>query len=145
MGCLENFFRQKMNEQESEKFQNELVENILEYVSKKSGITVEDLRSSETIETAVARYCIANGAKMLQEKDLQLIIGNANVGPCYPNLLENCIVIEYKNYNEEQVQEMAKILRGQSQNDKFLAESLDNVLLISFDHFCTLNLHFEKP
>ena len=144
MGCLENFFQQKMNEQEIEKFQNELVENILEYVSKKSGITVEDLRSSETIETAVARYCIANGAKMLQEKDLQLIIGNANVGPCNPNLLENCIVIEYKNYNEEQVQEMAKILQGQSQNDK-LAGSLGNVLLISFDNFCTLNLHFEKP
>ena len=122
--------------------QNGLRDQILKHLSEKSGMTVQQIETCEATETAVARYCISLGAKLLSEKNLADIPGNANVGPGHPNLFAKpTVIIEYSKFTDEQVEEMGNLLQA---GDNTRAGSMGNVLCMNFDYFVTLPLAFEQ-
>lgn len=118
-----------------------LQQKILDHVIAKSGLAKEDIESSEMLETAIARHCIARGAKKICESDLASITGNAQFAPAHPDMYNNYVAINYKSLSSEQVQEMALLLQDGVEKN---AVSEENILLISFDHFCTLDLFVAK-
>jgi len=131
---------ESLSDSTAPKEQISLFEKIVQFVSNKSGISKDDFCNSVILEIAVARHCMKLGAKLLNESDVSKISG-ARFAPGHPEIMPNTVVIEYNGLTEQQVEEMAKLLQN---GDEKKAASMENILLISFDHFCGLDLNFAK-